>query len=208
MSRSASSATARSCSPRAPAMTLGRPVAEARPAQLRELAPPLVPGARQPDLREDLRAAPADAGPSGSWGSTSSDGEDAGGPVNGVVIELTEAELDRLDLREIRYDRADVTGLGRRRGPARADRHLHRQGRATSRPSRRRTRSSSATYANASSRPSRPSATGELDALPGHHRPLSRRARRGDPGHGPDPRRQPASLVAAATPGASGGPSP
>jgi cation transport regulator ChaC len=32
------------------------------------------------------------------------------GPVNGVVIELTEAELDRLDIREIRYDRVDVTG--------------------------------------------------------------------------------------------------
>jgi hypothetical protein len=27
-----------------------------------------------------------------------------------VVIELTEAELDRLDIREIRYDRVDVTG--------------------------------------------------------------------------------------------------
>jgi hypothetical protein len=28
-----------------------------------------------------------------------------------VVIELSEAELDRLDIREIRYDRVDVTGL-------------------------------------------------------------------------------------------------
>ncbi|HET9119369.1 MAG TPA: hypothetical protein VFN72_02450, partial [Solirubrobacterales bacterium] len=37
-------------------------------------------------------------------------GEDEAGPVNGVVIELTEAELDRLDIREIRYDRVDVTG--------------------------------------------------------------------------------------------------
>jgi hypothetical protein len=36
-------------------------------------------------------------------------GEDDAGPVNGVVIELTEAELDRLDIREIRYDRVDVT---------------------------------------------------------------------------------------------------
>jgi cation transport regulator ChaC len=35
--------------------------------------------------------------------------EDDAGPVNGVVIELTEAELDRLDIREIRYDRVDVT---------------------------------------------------------------------------------------------------
>jgi hypothetical protein len=30
--------------------------------------------------------------------------------VNGVVIELTEEELDRLDIREIRYDRVEVTG--------------------------------------------------------------------------------------------------
>jgi hypothetical protein len=27
-----------------------------------------------------------------------------------VVIELTESELDRLDIREIRYDRVDITG--------------------------------------------------------------------------------------------------
>ena len=36
-------------------------------------------------------------------------GEDEPGP-NGVLIELTEPELDRLDAREIRYDRVDVTG--------------------------------------------------------------------------------------------------
>jgi hypothetical protein len=29
---------------------------------------------------------------------------------NGALIELTEAELDRLDLRELRYDRVEVTG--------------------------------------------------------------------------------------------------
>jgi hypothetical protein len=29
---------------------------------------------------------------------------------NGALIELTEAELERLDLREVRYDRIDVTG--------------------------------------------------------------------------------------------------
>jgi cation transport regulator ChaC len=38
-------------------------------------------------------------------------GEDPSGPVNGVVLELTDAELDRLDIREIRYDRVDVTEL-------------------------------------------------------------------------------------------------
>ncbi len=38
-------------------------------------------------------------------------GEDAEGPVNGVVLELSEGELERLDIREIRYDRVDVTDL-------------------------------------------------------------------------------------------------
>jgi hypothetical protein len=34
----------------------------------------------------------------------------ADAPPNGAVIELTEAELERLDLREMRYDRFEVTG--------------------------------------------------------------------------------------------------
>jgi len=38
-------------------------------------------------------------------------GEDDAGPVNGVVIELADAELARLDVREIRYDRVDVSDL-------------------------------------------------------------------------------------------------
>jgi cation transport regulator ChaC len=38
-------------------------------------------------------------------------GEDEAGPVNGVVVEVADAELDRLDIREIRYDRVDVTEL-------------------------------------------------------------------------------------------------
>jgi cation transport regulator ChaC len=38
-------------------------------------------------------------------------GEDDAGPVNGVVIELADNDLDRLDIREIRYDRVDVTEL-------------------------------------------------------------------------------------------------
>ncbi len=36
---------------------------------------------------------------------------------NGALIELTEAELDRLDLRELRYDRVDVTDAVRSAGP-------------------------------------------------------------------------------------------
>jgi hypothetical protein len=36
--------------------------------------------------------------------------EDGEGAPNGGLLELTEAELERLDLREIRFDRVDVTG--------------------------------------------------------------------------------------------------
>ena len=44
-------------------------------------------------------------------------GEDGAGPVNGVLIELSEEELARLDIREIRYDRVDVTELIEAEGP-------------------------------------------------------------------------------------------
>jgi cation transport regulator ChaC len=36
-------------------------------------------------------------------------GEDPAGPVNGAVFELTDRELRRLDAREVRYDRIDVS---------------------------------------------------------------------------------------------------
>ena len=36
-------------------------------------------------------------------------GEDDAGPVNGVVIGVTDEEADRLDIREMRYDRVEVT---------------------------------------------------------------------------------------------------
>jgi cation transport regulator ChaC len=35
--------------------------------------------------------------------------EDDAGPINGAVIELEKGELERLDLRELRYDRVDVS---------------------------------------------------------------------------------------------------
>ena len=34
---------------------------------------------------------------------------EAAAPLNGVLIELSQSELDRLDVREIRYERVDVT---------------------------------------------------------------------------------------------------
>ncbi|MGZ5340928.1 MAG: gamma-glutamylcyclotransferase family protein [Solirubrobacterales bacterium] len=36
-------------------------------------------------------------------------GEDPAGPVNGAMFELTDQELQRLDVREMRYDRIDVS---------------------------------------------------------------------------------------------------
>ena len=54
------------------------------------------------------------ARPDGSRARASASGSTSSPPPaptapNGVLIELTEAELERLDLREIRYDRVDVT---------------------------------------------------------------------------------------------------
>ena len=57
-------------------------------------------------------------------------GHPGAGP-NGALIEVTEEELDRLAIREIRYDRVEVTDeLDRRaRGALRPRLHLHRQAR-------------------------------------------------------------------------------
>jgi cation transport regulator ChaC len=91
------------------AMTLGRDPAEMRPVRLRDWK------RRFSQRRDNLtceKTFECDGGRRPEWilGLNVEDGEDEAGPVNGVVIELTEAELDRLDIREIRYDRVDVTG--------------------------------------------------------------------------------------------------
>ena len=54
----------------------------------------------------------------------------AGPGPNGLLLEITEDELDRLAVREIRYDRIEVTTEIPKRGPAglRPCVHLHRQG--------------------------------------------------------------------------------
>lgn len=91
-------------------MTLARPVPAARPARLREWK-------RRWSLgRDNLtceKTFELDGGHRPEWvlGLNLEPGEDPAGPVNGVVIEVSEAELDRLDVREIRYDRVEVTGL-------------------------------------------------------------------------------------------------
>jgi len=90
-------------------MTLGRPAGEMRSARLHGWR-------RRFSQRRDNLTCEKTFECAGGWrpewilGLNVEEGEDDAGPVNGVVIELTEAELDRLDIREIRYDRVDVTG--------------------------------------------------------------------------------------------------
>jgi cation transport regulator ChaC len=96
--------------PESASMTLGRPVGMLQPARLRGWR-------RRFSQRRDNLTCEKTFECSGGWrpvwilGLNVEEGEDEAGPVNGVVIELSEAELDRLDIREIRYDRVDVTGL-------------------------------------------------------------------------------------------------
>ena len=96
--------------PESASMTLGRPVSEFAPAELRGWK------RRFSQKRDNLtceKTFECDGGRRPEWilGLNVEEGEDDAGPVNGVVIELTEEELDRLDIREIRYDRVEVTGL-------------------------------------------------------------------------------------------------
>jgi cation transport regulator ChaC len=96
--------------PESASMTLGREVTEMRPARLGEWR------RRFSQRRDNLtceKTFECVDGRRPEWilGLNVEEGEDEAGPVNGVVIELTEAELDRLDIREIRYDRVEVTDL-------------------------------------------------------------------------------------------------
>jgi hypothetical protein len=96
--------------PESAAMTLGRPVTGARPAALREWRRRWSLGRDNLTCEKTFELA---GGHRPEWilGLNVEHGEDPAGPVNGIVIELTEAELDRLDVREVRYDRVEVTGL-------------------------------------------------------------------------------------------------
>jgi Gamma-glutamyl cyclotransferase, AIG2-like len=95
--------------PDSASMTLGRPAGELCPVRLHDWR-------RRFSQRRDNLTCEKTFECAGGWrpewilGLNVEEGEDGAGPVNGVVIELTEAELDRLDIREIRYDRVDVTG--------------------------------------------------------------------------------------------------
>jgi cation transport regulator ChaC len=89
-------------------LTLGRPIPRLLPAELRGWR------RRFSQRRDNLtceKTFECSGGRRPEWilGLNVERGEDPAGPVNGVVIELSEAELDRLDIREIRYDRVDVS---------------------------------------------------------------------------------------------------
>jgi cation transport regulator ChaC len=89
-------------------MTLGRPAGEMRLARLHDWR-------RRFSQRRDNLTCEKTFECEGGWrpewvlGLNVEEGEDGAGPVNGIVIELSDAELDRLDIREIRYDRVDVS---------------------------------------------------------------------------------------------------
>ena len=95
--------------PESASMTLGRPIGELRRARLHDWR------RRFSQRRDNLtceKTFECAEGRRPEWilGLNVEEGEDDAGPVNGVVIELSEAELDRLDVREIRYDRVEATG--------------------------------------------------------------------------------------------------
>src|SRR3954464_15595599 len=80
-------------------MTLGRPAGELRPVRLHDWR------RRFSQRRDNLPCEnPFECGggrlPEGILGLNVEEGEHPAGPVNGVVIELTEEDLDRLDIRE------------------------------------------------------------------------------------------------------------
>jgi hypothetical protein len=94
-------------SPESAAQTLGRPVDGAVPARLQGWERGWTLG-REQAKSEKTFARPDGTVPRFCLG-LNLDPAPAALPPNGVLIELTEAELDRLDIREIRYRRVDVT---------------------------------------------------------------------------------------------------
>lgn len=93
--------------PRSAAETLGRPIARPVPARLAGHVRTWTLG------RDNLRSEKTFARPDGSLprfclGLNLEPNERSAAP-NGALIEVTEAELERLDLREMRYDRVEVT---------------------------------------------------------------------------------------------------
>jgi cation transport regulator ChaC len=97
--------------PASAAITLGRPVPPPLPARLRGWR------RRWSIARDNLRVEKTFAREPGGelppWIlglNLERDPDGEGEPPNGVLVELGDDEFDRLDLREMRYDRVEVTG--------------------------------------------------------------------------------------------------
>lgn len=97
--------------PESASMTLGRPVGEMTPARLSGWKRRFSQARDNLTCEKTFECVGDGRRPEWIMGLNVERDEDPAGPVNGVVIELTDAELDRLDIREIRYDRVDVTDL-------------------------------------------------------------------------------------------------
>ena len=108
MSRVAVFGYASLVSPESAAQTLGRPVIDPVPARLSGWARGWTLG-REQARSEKTFARPDGRVPRFCLGLNLDPAPGAAAP-NGVLIEVTEAELDRLDIREIRYRRVEVTG--------------------------------------------------------------------------------------------------
>jgi hypothetical protein len=107
MSRLAVFGYASLVSPQSAAETLGRPVEPAALARLRGHARGWTVG-RDNTATEKTFARPDGSVPHHCLGLNVTPGGGATAP-NGVLIEVSEAELDRLDLRELRFHRTEVT---------------------------------------------------------------------------------------------------
>src|SRR5688572_19428306 len=84
--------------PESASMTLGREAGAMRPARLRGWKRRFSQGRDNLTCEKTFECADGRR-PEWILGLNVEQGEDGGGPVNGVVIDLSEAELDRLDIR-------------------------------------------------------------------------------------------------------------
>ena len=92
------------------AETLGKRHVEPRPAALRGWRRSFSLSPRQPALREDVRPRIDDGTIPELILALNLEPADPDAEVNGALIETGAADLERLDRRELRYDRIEVTG--------------------------------------------------------------------------------------------------
>lgn len=113
MTRIAVFAYASLVDPESASLTLGRPVPRPAPARLAGWRRRW--SVARDNLRSEKTFAVEPGGEMPRWvmGLNIETGEDGDSPPNGALLEVSEEELERLDLRELRYDRVDVSGAVR-----------------------------------------------------------------------------------------------